>query len=290
MSYIYGEFHLKKVCIILSHGKWLQPFMELVPCLEEKGMICEAMLAEEAYVVSKDILYITDCEAVAGRLLADKLPVAVYLHEENRGQNLSVVPYAFESPEGLDAIYMERVYRRYKQIPWDILETEQCYLRETTVEDVDAFYEIYKEPDMTRYTEALYENKISEQAYVREYIEKVYKYFEFGIWTVVLKETGEVIGRAGLSVREGYDLPELGYVIGLPWQGKGIATQVCRAILKLATEEYGFERLMTIIQKENQPSLRLACGLGFCVQEEILIENKEYFLLNIDNLKNKFFL
>ena len=285
MNYIYGVFYLKRVCIILSHAKWLSPFVKLVTHLQEAGIACEAMLTEEEYPVLPEMLYVTDSEAVVKKLVAEQLPVAVYLHEENRGQDLSAAKYAFESPEGLDATYMERVYRRYKGIPWDILETGRCYLRETMVEDVDDFYEIYREPEITRYTDALYESKISERAYVREYIEKVYKYFEFGIWTVVLKETGQIIGRAGLNIREGYEWPELGYVIGLPWQGQGIATEVCRRILEVAWTEYGLEHLITIIQKENIASLRVAQELGFCEKERIWMNNKEYLLLYIENLQ-----
>lgn len=283
MSYIYGEFKLKNVYIVLSHGKHLKPFLGLMTCLKEKDIICEAMLAGEVYPIEPQTLYITDEEAVLKHLAEWKLPVAVYLHGENKQQNLSAAKYAFEVPESLDAIYLERVYRRYNDIAWDIVETERCYLRETQVSDVDSFYELYQAPEMTRYTDALYESKISECAYVREYIEKVYKYLEFGIWTVVLKETGEIIGRAGLNVREGYDLPELGYVIGRPWQGQGIATEVCRAILKFAKEEYGFERIMALIQEENQVSLHLAEGLGFQLQEKVLLENKEYLVLIADN-------
>ncbi len=285
MSYIYGEFKLKSVYIILSHGKHLSPFLGLMTCLKEKDIVCEAMLAGEVYPIAPQALYITDEEAVLKHLTVWKLPVTVYLHGENQQQNLSAAKYAFEEPESLDAAYLERVYRRYNDISWDIAETERCYLRETQVSDVDAFYELYQAPEMTRYTEALYESKISECAYVREYIEKIYKYFEFGIWTVVLKETGEIIGRAGLNVREGYDLPELGYVIGRPWQGQGIGTEVCRAILKIAKEEYGFERIMALIQEENQVSLHLAQGLGFQVREKVLLENKEYLLLITDNSK-----
>ncbi len=284
MNYVYGKNYLKKVCVILEHGEYLGPMIEPLKCLAQKGIFCEVMLSEEEFETTEGCLYITDDAIVLGEMLSQKLPVAVYLHEGNRGRDISGAKYAFEEPEDLETIYFERVYRRYLGLPWDILETDRCYLRETQVEDVDAFYDIYKEPEMTRYTEALYESKISERAYVREYIEKVYNYFEFGIWTVILKETGEIIGRAGLNVREGYDMPELGYVIGRPWQQKGIATEICQAILKYAREEYGFEKVMTIIQKENQVSFRLAEKLGFRFKENIWLDNKEYMLLMFEYL------
>ena len=275
----YGEFYLKEVIIILSHAGWLAGFGGLVEDLKNREVMCTAMLAEEEYPVKENALYITDHAVTLQDIVEKNLPVAVYLHEDNKEEPLAAARYAFEDPRSLDAVYAERVYRRCKDIPWDILETERCFLRETVPEDVEAFYEIYSAPEMTRYTEDLYESKISERAYIREYVEKVYHYFEFGIWTVVLKETGEIIGRAGLNVREGYDMPELGYVIGKPWQGKGIATEVCSGVLKYATDEFGFEKVMTLIQEENKASLQVAWKLGFQVQEELMEKGVKHLLM-----------
>jgi RimJ/RimL family protein N-acetyltransferase len=149
-------------------------------------------------------------------------------------------------------------------------------VRESCEADVEAFYEIYKAPEVTRYTEGLFEHAVSERAYIREYIEKVYAFFEFGVWTVILKESGEVIGRAGISVREGYDIPELGYVFGVPWQGKGLAKEVCEGILKYAKEELEIMRLQVLIQEGNEASIRLAQKLGFEKAEVLEIEGKQH--------------
>lgn len=275
----YGEFYLKEVIIILSHAGWLAGFGGLVEDLKNCEVMCTAMLAEEEYPVKENALYITDHAVTLQDIVEKNLPVAVYLHEDNKEEPLAAARYAFEEPRSLDAVYAERVYRRCKDIPWDILESERCFLRETVPEDVEAFYEIYSAPEMTRYTEDLYESKISERAYIREYVEKVYHYFEFGIWTVVLKETGEIIGRAGLNVREGYDMPELGYVIGKAWQGKGIATEVCEGVLQYARTEFGFEKVMTLIQEENRASLQVAKKLGFQVQEELTEKGVKHLLM-----------
>ena len=49
------------------------------------------------------------------------------------------------------------------------------------------------------------------------------------MWIVCDRNTGELIGRAGVEHREelGGEL-ELGYAIGVPWQRQGYATEVCR--------------------------------------------------------------
>ncbi len=179
------------------------------------------------------------------------------------------IPYAVTDVEELDERYLDRVWRRFRGLPWDICETERCLIRETTVEDVDAFYRIYADRSITEYMDALFEDPEEERQYTKDYIEKVYGFYGFGMWTVCLKGTGEVIGRAGFSMRAGFEEPELGYVIGCPWQRQGIATEICRAILEYGREELGFESIRILMKPENIASERLGRKLGFCYVEEI---------------------
>lgn len=178
-------------------------------------------------------------------------------------KSLSDIPYAVTDIEDIEEAYLEKIWRRYRGIPWDICETERCLVRETTVEDVDAFYRIYAEKSITEYMDNLFEDMDEERQYARDYIEKVYGFYGYGMWTVCLKETGEVIGRAGLCMREGFEEPELGYVIGVPWQGQGIATEVCRAILEYGREELGFRVVRILMKPGNKASERLCKKLGF---------------------------
>ena len=59
------------------------------------------------------------------------------------------------------------------------------------------------------------------------------------------------------------DLPYLGYMIGTPWQGRGIAYEVCKAILDYGREELGFEQVALLVDKDNEASIGLADKLGF---------------------------
>ena len=179
------------------------------------------------------MLYVTDDAAAGEELRSRGEAVIIYLHPENRDQDFSGFLFAVEDPEELEPEYVERAYRRLKGMPWNILETDRCLVRETMPEDVEAFYRIYSNPAITEYMEDLYPDREQEKRYIREYIEKVYTFFGFGVWTVVEKGTGEVIGRAGFSYREGFEDPELGFIIGVPWQRQGYAWEVCRAVLEI---------------------------------------------------------
>lgn len=284
-------FYLEKVFFILTCGEVFLPFEESIEELQKECISVEVLLAEEVLAQEEtmgqgetvwmetnrekhQVLYVTDHSDVAGKLLETGKAVLGYQHAGNITEGFAGVPYILEAPEGTPAEYFERVFRRYAGLPWSILETERCYVRESCEEDVEAFYTIYKAPEVTRYTEALFEHAISERTYIREYIEKIYAYFEFGVWTVILKENEEIIGRAGISVREGFDMPELGYVFGLPWQGKGLAKEVCEGILKYARDELEITQLQVLIREGNEASVRLAERLGFEKREELVIEGK----------------
>lgn len=215
----------------------------------------------------KGRLYVTDDVSQYLALRQKGSCVVPCLHDGNREVSFPGARYAIEDPEEIDEEAMERIYRRLAGLPWNICETERCLIRETTEDDLDSFYKIYAEPSVTEYMEELYADRQEELAYIRDYREKVYAFYGYGMWTVIEKQSAEVIGRAGVSEREGYDLAELGFVIGVPWQRRGYACEVCRAILKLAAEELEMERVQAFVQPENTASAALCAKLGFIKKE-----------------------
>lgn len=222
-------------------------------------------------------LTITDCEAKARELRKAGEAVVPYLHAGNGDQNFSDFLYVAEDPEDLDMDYLEKVCCRLLGLPWEILETARCRIRETTVEDVEEFYEIYQHPMITEFMEDLYPEREQEREYIRQYIEKVYSFWEFGVWTVVEKGSGAVIGRAGFSYREGFEEPEIGFIIGVPWQRKGYAEEVCRAILDYGKEVLGFGTVQAFVQPGNSASENLCVRLGFHNEGITTIEGKDYY-------------
>ena len=230
--------------------------------------------------VAGEILVLTDILAFASLLVTVDIPVLAYVHEDNRGQDLPGVKYVIEGFGDVDGAYFHRVWQRLVGKPWFITQTPECVIRETTESDVDAFYEIYSEPSITQYMEPLFEDKEEELVYTKDYREKVYEFYGFGMWTVLDKETGKVIGRAGISMREGYDDPELGFVIAKPFQGKGIATQVCKAVLEFAQREFDFTRFNALVHRNNTASIRLLVKLGFH-RERTVVEGGEELELYI---------
>ncbi len=231
----------------------------------------------------RGVLYLTDDAGTARGLREAGEAVLSYLHPGNRDQDFSGFLFAVEDPEELEPEYIERAYRRLKGLPWNILRTARCLIRETIPEDVESFYQIYSHPAITEYMEGLYPEVEEERQYVRDYIEKVYTFFGFGVWTVIERETGAVIGRAGFSYREGFDEPELGFIIGVPWQRRGYAEEVCRAVLAYGWSALEFRQVQALVEPENIPSVRLCEKLGFRKDENVNVGEKEYYRFIVSN-------
>ena len=115
---------------------------------------------------------------------------------------------------------------------------------------------------MTDYVEPLYDYE-TELEYQKAYIENMYGFYEYGMWLVFSKETGELIGRAGLEHNE------MGYMIAPELWNRGYATEVCRFIIDYARENTDFEELYCRIDERNEASVRLAKKLGFVRNAQI---------------------
>ena len=223
----------------------------------------------------EETLYITDSESTYHVLRQQGKYVLPYRHEGSSGADFAGALYVIEQIEEVGYETIDMAYRRLAGLPWEIMTTKRCIIRETTEEDVDSFYLIYAEEEITKYMENLYANRDEEIAYTRDYRDKVYGFYGYGMWTVLTKE-GTVIGRAGISWREGFDLPELGFVIGVPWQRQGYAYEVCSAILSYAQEELGMTQIQALVMLGNAKSEALCRKLGFQYTEEITIDGLMY--------------
>ncbi len=210
--------------------------------------------------------------------LAEKMDIASlgYLNTKISGQKLRQAQMLLEGFDEVDFHFLERMYQRKHGIPWQVIETERCYLREITIDDLDDLYELYQGKTITKYMEGLYEERKKEEEYTRAYIKNMYQFYGYGMWVAIQKSTGKLIGRAGLdnSQLHGKIILQMGYVVGEAFQNQGYATELCQGILKYAREETEFDEIHCLIHKENKISIHLAQKLGFIWQEEVKIHGK----------------
>jgi len=214
-------------------------------------------------------LYITDDYAKAISLRNQGLFVVPIYNESNTDFDYSSFKHLIANPDEVDIDYYYKIWQRFVNLPWHILETSRCIVREMTPADLPALYEIYSDPLITKYTEPLFPDYEDELEYTHNYINNVYSYFGFGTWIIERKTDHKIIGRAGFNYRPGYDDPELGYVIGLPYQNMGYAKEVCSAIMLFLHEEFEINSIIAFSHRDNLPSVKLLNSLRF----EVLSEN-----------------
>lgn len=261
--------------IILLTRKIINLPEQWVMAARKEGIQLWKEIPQEDYFLD-ECLFVTDFSMVGKELLAQHAGVLFWKNEGNKEEDCIGFPYVIEQIEEVEFSYFEKIYRRLQRIPWEIAQTKRCRIREMKEEDLDALYELYQEKEITRYIEDLYEDREQERAYIRGYIEHVYPFWGFGTWIVEHKEEGRLIGRVGFNLREGYEDPELGFVIGIPWQKQGLAYEVCREALRVGREEYGFTKVQALVLPQNDASIKLCEKLGFQQEGEVMEKGKRY--------------
>lgn len=93
-----------------------------------------------------------------------------------------------------------------------ILETARLILREMTQEDFPALRKILQDDGVMYAYEGAF-SLIEAQVWLDRQIER-YRKDGFGLWAVVLKENGEMIGQCGLTMQgyKGGQVLEVGYL------------------------------------------------------------------------------
>lgn len=139
-----------------------------------------------------------------------------------------------------------------------ILETERLTLRELTDDDYAALYAVLADSDIMAHYPYTFD-----EARVRRWIgrnRERYQQDGFGLWAVVLKETGEMIGDCGITMQNihGTILPEIGYHIRADRQCRGYASEAAAACIRYAFENFDFPAVYSYMKYTNIPSQRTA--------------------------------
>lgn len=207
-------------------------------------------------------------EALLAAKAAGRVFVALYT--ENPEQETLWNAEYLAAPDAICPEYLERIVRRHIGLPWIIAETDRLIIREFTLDDI---VKMPEEPDVW-YTE---EERVADRVFyekdkLESYIRSQYRFYEYGIWAVVRKADGVIVGKAGVTnleesehgeiknktipTDESAEYLELGYHIFHPCRRQGYAEEACRAILNYAKEELSCP-VCARVAKENTASIQL---------------------------------
>ena len=162
-----------------------------------------------------------------------------------------------------------------------ILQTERLYLRELVDGDVDDLFAVLGDPVAMQY----YPHPFSRDEVVGwiDWIRSSYLENGFGLWGMVLKESGELIGDCGLILQEveGERLVEVGYHLKRSHWHKGLATEAASASCRHAFETLPIDFVVALVRPENRPSARVAERLGLQVWKSVDRKGMLHFVYRI---------
>ena len=139
-----------------------------------------------------------------------------------------------------------------------VIETERLFLRRMDQNDRDALCAILQDSEtMTAYEGAFSDEEV--QTWLDRQLAR-YAQYGFGLWAVVLKETGEMIGQCGLTIQpwKNEKLLEIGYLFRRAYWHHGYATEAAQACRDYAFRELDADSVCSIIRDTNIPSQNVA--------------------------------
>ncbi|MBE6721107.1 MAG: GNAT family N-acetyltransferase [Ruminococcaceae bacterium] len=151
-----------------------------------------------------------------------------------------------------------------------IIQTERLYLREMGQKDYPALKKILQDPDVMYAYEGAF-NDQETQAWLDKQISR-YQKFGFGLWAVVLQETGEMIGQCGLTMQpcKGREVLEVGYLFQKKFWHKGYASEAAIACKEYAFHTLNADEVFLIIRDTNTASQNVAIRNGMKVVDRFI--------------------
>ena len=143
-----------------------------------------------------------------------------------------------------------------------VLETDRLYLREMNQNDFHSLCKILQDEDTMYAYEGAFSNEEVQEWLDRQILR--YQKWGFGLWAVILKESGELIGQCGLTMQpwKEQEVLEIGYLFRRLYWHKGYATEAARACKNYAFKTLGADEVCSIIRDTNTASQNVALRNG----------------------------
>ena len=150
-----------------------------------------------------------------------------------------------------------------------VLETSRLLLRQFVPQDADALAAVLGDPVAMQYYPAAFDRKGVEE-WINKNIAR-YQRDGHGLWAMLLKESGELIGDCGCALQgvESRNEIEVGYHVRRDLWGNGYATEAARGCMEYAFTSLGFDRVISLIRPENVQSIRVAEKNGLTCEKII---------------------
>lgn len=157
---------------------------------------------------------------------------------------------------------------RARSQPMNIIETDRVFLRDWVLDDWTRFRNLASDLRVLKYigtsepwsderTKRFVEGGIRESA-KRGWV----------MWPVISKEDWRFAGICGFDNGFPPDV-ELGWWLAPQYWGRGIATEMASAVMRMGFEKFGFPKLISVAHSDNKASLRIMQKLGMAYERNM---------------------
>jgi ribosomal-protein-alanine N-acetyltransferase len=164
---------------------------------------------------------------------------------------------------------------KFEEFP--VIETERFLLRQMTLEDAQAVFEILSDAEVTKDMGEDPFSSIEQAKGLINFMNDLYNRniaFRCGI---IKKDDDSLIGTCGFN---GWEIHrgsrgEIGYDLGKPYWRQGYMTEILRSLITFGFETMGLYRIEAFTNLDATPSIKLLGKLGF--QEDGILRGYAYF-------------
>lgn len=149
-----------------------------------------------------------------------------------------------------------------------VLATERLLLEPLERRHADALFQIYAEPAVSEHlispaaSRAAFDTLLERALGMRD---------SHGMWTVVRREDGAVVGRVGFFAFGERARPELAFLLSSSVWGLGLATEACRRAIRFALEERPWREIVAVVRPQNAAAIRVLEKLGFSAESHVAL-------------------
>ena len=169
-----------------------------------------------------------------------------------------------------------------------IIETERLLMREFLPSDAEAFFKMDKNPEVHKYLWNKPITEIDETHNAIVTIRQQYVDNSIGRFAIILKETNQFIGWAGLKyntkmVNNKIHFYDIGYRLNEDFWGKGYASEASFAWLDYGFDVMNIQKMTAAAHTENTASNRILKKIGMKITEQYQEDGVSWNWYDLEN-------
>ena len=139
-----------------------------------------------------------------------------------------------------------------------LFSTSRLVVRLLRKADFPSFHLMQSNPNVMQYTTGKAMTEAENEADLNDVISKYsLPNNDFWVWAIVTQSNQKMIGTCAIVPTESEGEMEIGYRLLESEWGKGYGKEITIALISFALENIRMERLVAIVDKENQASVRI---------------------------------